>query len=313
MARGHDVNPDRSLLAMLPRRHALLGLAALPLLQGCSAPLAEMSATASTKAGAGLLHESALAHGGAALAGVRDISVGYQGEWRPFMNRMQPALVDAGFRGGSQERLLLRDGLIGQVHEGPDGHKQVLRRDGQAPGDLRVMFNGAEATDRPRRDAAALVADAYRLFLLGPMLLDALPPGRIIVEDGGTEDIVAGDERRVCDVLRVRLAPGLGFAPSDRLEVLIARDDRLMRRVRFTLDGLETTQGALAEVDTWRHVTVGGIRFPTRFHEQLLRPLPLPVHDWQLTGIDLDRGLQPGDVAIGGFSGPAIRLALAIG
>jgi hypothetical protein len=297
---------------MFPRRNLLLGLASLPLVQGCSAPLAEMSGTASTGAGSGLLRESALAHGSEALARLHDISVGYQGEWRPFMNRMQPALVDAGFRGGSQERILLRDGMIGQAHQGPDGNKQVLRRAGQAPQDLLVAFNGAEATDRPRRDAAALVADAYALFLLGPMLLDALPPGRLILEVGGTEDITTGDESKLCDVLRVRLAPGLGFAPSDRLEVLIARDDRLMRRVRFTLDGLETTQGALAEVDTWRNAAIGGIRFPTRFHEQLLRPLPLPVHDWQLTGLDLDRGLQPADVGIGGFSGPALRPASSI-
>jgi hypothetical protein len=37
------------------------------------------------------------------------------------------------------------------------------------------------------------------------------------------------------------------------------------------------------------------------------------VHDWQLTGIDLDRGLQAGDIGIGGFSGPAMRPASAIG
>ena len=287
---------------MFVRRSLLLSLASLPLLQACSAQLDEMSNSSSTDSGAGLLRESALAHGGQALRDIADISVSYQGEWRPFMNRMQPALVDAGFRGGSQERLLLRSRMIGQTHQGADGRKQVLRQDGQETTDIAVAFNGVQATDRARRDAAALVADAYALFLLGPMLLAAMAPGRVIVERGGTEDIQAGDERRRCDVLRVRLTPGLGFATSDRLEVLIAQDDRLMRRVRFTLDGLSSTQGALAEVDTWRHVALGGIRWPTRFHEQLLRPLPLPVHDWQLTGLDLNRGVQPSDITISGFS-----------
>lgn len=294
---------------MFPRRSLLLGLASLPLVQACSAPLAEISISSSTDAGASLLRESASAHGAQALARVQDISVGYQGEWRPFMNRMQPALVDAGFRGGSQERLLLRDRLIGQAHQGPDGQKQVLRREGQAAVDLQATFNGIDATDRPRRDAAALVADAYALFLLGPMWLARQPANRLIAMRGGTEDIQSGDERRLCDVLRIQLRPGLGFASSDSLEVLIARDDRLMRRVRFTLQGLESTQGALAEVDTWRHVAISGIKFPTRFHEQLLRPLPLPVHDWQLTGLDLDRGLQPADIAISGFSASASRPA----
>lgn len=296
---------------MFPRRSLLLGLATLPLVQACSAPLAEMSATASTEAGTRLLRESAQAHGAQALAARHDISVGYQGEWRPFMNRLQPALVDAGFRGGSQERILLRDGLIGQAHEGPDGHKQVLRHSGTTQSDLTVTFNGIEATDQPRRDAAALVADAYALFLLGPMLLASQPDGRLIAEYGGTEDIRAGDEDRRCDVLRIRLTPGLGFATSDRLELLIAQDDHLMRRVRFTLDGLQSTQSALAEVDTWRHVAIGGINWPTRFHEQLLRPLPLPVHDWQLTGLDFDRGLQQSDIAISGFSPLADRKANA--
>ncbi len=312
---------------MFPRRSLLLSLASLPLVQGCSAPLTAMSATSSDTDGLDLLHESALAHGAEALAGVRDISVGYQGEWRPFMNRMQPDLVDAGFRGGSQERLLLRAGLIGQAHQGPDGQKQVLRRQGQAPADLDVAFNGSVATDRLRRDAAALVADAYALFLLGPMWLARLPAGRLVAVRGDSEEItvrggseeitVRGDseestsgvERRVCDVLRLQLRPGLGFAASDLLEVLIDRTDRLMRRVRFTLDGLQSTQGALAEVDTWRHITLGDVRFPTRFHEQLLRPLPLPVHDWRLTGLDLDRGLQASDIAVTGFSTLAARAA----
>lgn len=297
---------------MFARRSLLLGLASLPLVQACSAPLAQLSGTVSTEDGTSLLQDSARAHGVQILDGIRDISVGYQGEWRPFMNRMQPELVDAGFRGGSQERLLLRDRLIGQTHQGPDGQKQVLRHEGQSAADLQVAFNGTAATDRPRRDAAALVADAYSLFLLGPAWLARQPPDRLIIERGGTEDIQAGDEHRLCDVLRIQLRPGLGFAPSDLIELLIARDDRLMRRVRFTLDGLQTTQGALAEVDTWRHVAIAGIPFPTRFHEQLLRPLPLPVHDWRLTGLDLNRGLQPSDIGIAGFSPLASRPAAPV-
>jgi hypothetical protein len=290
---------------MPPRRTLLLSLASLPLLQGCSAPLAELSNPATSNDAKRLLAESAAAHGFNAFQRLSDLSVSYQGEWRPFMNRMQPELVDAGFRGGSQERLLLRQGLVAQAHQGPDGHKQVVRRPGQAATDLSVWFNDVEATDKPRRDAAALVADAYRLFLLGPMLLAGAWMDRLDLELGDTETITAGDERRECDVLRVRAHPGLGFATTDRMEILIARDDRLMRRVRFTLDGLQSTQGALAEVDTWRHIDHRGVKWPTRFHEQLLRPLPLPVHDWSLTGLDIDRGLRASDIEGIRFTGNA--------
>ena len=70
-----------------------------------------------------------------------------------------------------------------------------------------------------------------------------------------------------------------------------------MRRVRFTLGGLESTRGAVAEVDTFDRITLLGVRWPTRFHERLLRPLPLHVHDWRLRGLDLNRGLKSADIS----------------
>ena len=80
---------------------------------------------------------------------------------------------------------------------------------------------------------------------------------------------------------------------------------RLMRRVRFSLDGLTSTQGAIAEVETFDHVSLHGVRWPTRFYERLLRPLPLPVHDWRLTGLDVNRGMVAADVAAAAFVGRA--------
>ena len=280
------------------RRRLLLGgagAAVLPLLPGCAQPLPVSLNTTITPAARALLQASAQAHGLSAWAGIADVSVRYEGQWRALIGQIQPALADTGFRGESQERLLVREGVVAQSYRGASGRKQVLRRDADAgPGGVRVWFNGEEARDAERRAAAALVADGYALFLLGPLWLQQrwLVQRTLTMELGGVESVGAFE----CDVLRVRAAPGLGFAESDRLALLIDREVQLMRAVRFTLDGLPATAGAIAQVETFDHVSVGGVRWPTRFQERLLRPAPLPVHDWRLTGLDLDRGLTVSDV-----------------
>jgi hypothetical protein len=296
------------------RRRTVLACAALPawpLLHGCAAPLPLSLNAATTPAARAMLEESAAAHGGAALAKIDDLSLRYEGEWRALINRLQPALADAGFRGGSEERLLLRDGLTAQTHTGPSGRKQVVRRTAsQAQGEVRVWFNGEEAQDTDRRAAAALVVDGYSLFLLGPMLLASTwsTQRTLVLELGSVEPV----NEHVCDVLHVRVAPGFGFSPAERLALFIDRKERLMRRVRFTLDGLASTVGAIAEVEAFDHVTLHGVRWPTRFYERLLRPLPLPVHDWRLTGLDVNRGLDAGELSGPVFGGKAIPPAMAL-
>lgn len=301
----------------LMRRHVTLGLLAapaLPLLQGCAAPLPSLASSASTPEAQELLAASAAAHGAAALAGIGDVSVSYAGEWRPLVGRLQPDLVDAGFRGRSEERLLLRERVVAQDHAGPAGRKQVLRETVPgAQGGIRVWLNGQETADVNRRAAAALVADGYSFFLFGPMLLARPGADRTFVMAlSGTARIEVGGEAHDCDVLRVDVAPGLGFSAADQLALYIDRRERLMRRVGFTLEGLEGTRSALAEVDAWGHVPLRGVRWPTRFHERLLRPAPLPVHDWRMTGLDLDRGLDRASVGGPAFTGAAARPAAAL-
>ena len=282
------------------RRVVLAGL-----LQGCAAPFVPLGDVPSSSEAEALLTAGAVAHGSAALAGIADISVRYAGQWRPLVGRMQPELVDEGFRGGSEERLLLGPRLVGQAHTGPLGMKQVVRHAGRgAEGDVRVWFNGTEARDRKRRDAAALVADGYGLFLLGPMSL--VGKDRVVtLAMAPAERITVFDETCECDVVRASLAPGLGFSERDELLVYLDRATRLMRRVRFTLDGLESTQGAIAEVDTGGHVLRHGVQWPTRFHERLLRPVPLGVHDWRLEGLDVNRGMTTDEVETVRFEGKA--------
>ena len=295
------------------RRQLLLASLAIPsltILPGCAAPLPALLNPGTAPAARALLDESAAAHGLAALAVINDLNLRYVGEWRPLIDKLQPALADQGFRGGSEERLLLREGLVAQAHSGPSGRKQVVRRPGTsaaAQGDVRVWFNGEEAGDADRPRAAAVVIDGYGLFLLGPMLLAQ----RWSAERSMGLELAGVDyvNEHECDVLRVRLAPGFGFSASEQIALFIDRKERLMRRVRFTLDGLPSTVGAIAEVECFDHVTLHGVRWPTRFYERLLRPLPLPVHDWRLTGLDVNRGLAVAEVSGPAFSGKALAPA----
>ena len=297
------------------RRRALLAVPLAAVLQGCAAPLAPLVDTTTAPDAEALLAESAAAHGLADLAGITDISVSYAGHWRALVGRLQPDLVDAGFRGQSQERWLLRERLVAQAHVGPDGRKQVVRQMGRSnAGDIRVWFNDAETSDRDKRDAAALVVDGYSLFLLGPMLLAAqwMADRSLVMQLAGVERLTFEGEYHDCDVLRVRMTPGVGLSDHDELALYISRADRLMRRVRFTLNGLDSTRGAVAEVDTLDHIVLRGVQWPTRFHERLLRPVPIPVHDWQLTGLDLDRGLTSAELSGSSFTGHAIAPARAL-
>ena len=290
-----------------PQRRTLLaaGLAApmLSLLHGCAQPLPVSLTSRPTPAAQSLLNESAQAHGLTAFKAAADVSVAYDGVWRALIDKIQPVLVDPAFRGKSEERMLLRDGVIGQAHTGPGGRKFVARRPAaHAFGEVRVWFNGEEARDTERRAAAALVADAYRLFLFGPMLL---VERNLVLELGDVEWV----NEHSCDVLRVQLAPGLGHSNVDQLAVYIDRKERLMRRVRFSLEGLESTKGSAAEVETFDHLALHGMRLPTRFFERMVRPMRMPVHDWKLTGLDVNRGFTAADLAGPEFAGAARQAA----
>jgi hypothetical protein len=294
---------------------ASLALPLLPMLPACTAPLVPLTAPSSSAEAEALLRVSAAAHGVDALSQISDVNVRYAGQWHALVDKVQPALVDAGHRGGSEERLLLREGLTAQEHNGPKGDKHVTRRTAAASqGDVHVWFNGEESNDPDARAAAALVVDGYDLFLLGPMLLATrwTRERSLVMGTGGVERIRQDGHEHECDVLRVRLTPGLGFSEMDQLALYIDRDDHLMRRVRFSLNGLESTRGAIAEVETIDHMRLHGVEWATRFHEQLLRPLPLSVHDWRLEGLDVNRGLSGADLSGREFTGKAVAPAATL-
>jgi hypothetical protein len=254
----------------------MLSAGVLPALPGCRASLMPVSATPTSDRAMALLETSADAHGFAQLDAIVDLNVSYEGHWRWLVGKIQPELVDSGFRGQSQERWLLREGLVAQLHSGPRGQKKVVRRDSADGTDtVEVWLNGERATSRARLDAAALVVDAYSVFLLGPMLLVRNAAPRSITSAIAGHAQLKQDGRNLdCEVLHIELRPGIGRSDMDQLELWIDRSTHLMHRVRMSLNGLESTRVAIVDIDTFAHRRIVGIQWPTRFHERLLRPAP---------------------------------------
>ena len=295
-------------------RRALLGALTLPwLVGGCSTPLplGPPPAGDADADAAARLRESAQAHGLDAYRQLTDINIGYRGEWRPLVNRLQPEVVDAGFRASSQERLMPQAGIVAQAYTGPMGRKQVVwRRGGQNGraddlGDAAVWFNGVRSTDTAAQDAAALVAESYGLFLLGPLWL---ADRNLRMRMGGTERV----DGRTCDVVDVWVTPGLGRVATDRIALCIDRADGLVHRVRFTLEGFANTRGAVAEVDTFEHERRFGVAWPMRSHERIVHPIALSAHDWRVTGLDVNRGYAADDLRGASFGGDAAAPARPI-
>lgn len=308
------------LLTASINRRRWLALTALPaagsLLGGCGTPLPlSASAPASASAAAAQrLADSANAHGLAAYRQITDINIGYGGQWRPLINRVQPEVVDEGFRGPSQERLMPAAGVVAQAYAGVKGKKQVfwqrgrtLAPAGREQGEVAVWFNGQPSAKASELAAAALVAEGYGLFLLGPLWIASRQAAGLAVpaEVAGTERV----HGRLCDVVQVWVSPGLGHAATDRVSLLIDRDDHVTRRLRFTLEGYEGTRGAVAEVDCFEHARRFGLLLPMRSYEEVVHPIRLPAHDWFVTGLDVNRGYSVEALRGAQFSGAAAAAA----
>lgn len=292
----------------VPRR-TFLGAALLPWLGGCSTPLPLVAAPPSDAAAAARLMDSAQAHGLDAYRRIDDINISFAGQWRPLINGIQPEVVDAGYRGPSQERLLPRLGVVGQAYTGPRGRKHVSwrRGDGSAanPGEVGVWYDGQPSGSPPLRSAAALVAECCGLFLLGPLWL---AERRLPAQMAGTEFV----DGRLCDVVQVWLSPGLGQVAQDRVALCIDRGNAVTRRLRFTLEGFAGTRGAVAEVDTFDHERRFGVLWPMRSYEEVVHPIRLPAHDWFVTGLDVNRGYGAQALQGPAFSGTAAAPAKAL-
>lgn len=295
--------------SFLLNRRTALGFLLLPWAAGCSTPLPLVDAPPTDVDAERVLKESAEAHGLQAYQQLVDINVAYAGEWRPLIGRIQPEVTDTGFRGSSQERIMPKAGAIGQSYRGDRGRKQVAWRRGNGSADdlgtVSVWFNGARSTETAALQAAALVAEGYGLFLMGPLwLVGRGHPARLI----GTERV----DGRLCDVVELWVSPGLGRARSDRVALCVDRVNRLTRRMRFTLEGFVNTQGAVAEVDTFDHQNHFGVTWPMRSFERVVHPIALPAHDWRITGLDVNRGYPVETIMGPEFTGGAAPSARAV-
>jgi hypothetical protein len=306
-------------------RRAALGALAIPVwagISGCGTPLPlKTQATGIQPEAAQRLRQSAVVHGLAAFRNITDINIAYDGQWRPLINGIQPEVVDAGFRGSSQERLLPGLGINAQLYQGPQGRKFVgWQRGGGAAGQvgkIEVWTNGQPVNSQPMLTAAALVAEIYGLFLLGPLWLmdvdmdmaSGQPTSRVKALQLASTENVDGD---ICDVVQAWLAPGWGQSALDRVALCISRNDQVTRRMRFTLEGFAGTQGAVAETDTYDHQQRFGILWPMRSFERVLHPLALPAHDWRITGLDVNRGYDAKAVSGPAFTGMAAAPARSL-
>lgn len=277
----HDGLLTRKTAELISTMHlpsCLLGVG-LSLLASCSSlPVPGGSARTGTSTDAVAVLKRSAALSGNPWRNYRQVKVAYAGEWHSLTTRLQPVLTDPGFRKGSVETYQPRVGRVLQLHSGPQGSKQVVRRGPKT----EVLVNGMASKDREVIAAAALVADAYTGFLFGPSWLVGRGSDLTLLEEKPL-----GGER--CELVAGKLSPGIGSSAEDHFIVWIGKDSGLMRRFQFTLNGLESTRGADVEVtfsDHWQ--AADGSIWPGHFVETIQRPILTKAHDWRLNGLWLD-------------------------
>ena len=104
-------------------------------------------------------------------------------------------------------------------------------------------------------------------------------------------------DKAACDQVLVVLRPGFGEAKEDRVILSIDRISKQLRRVRMTLNGLESTQGAEVDVTFRNFQKIGGILWPTDFDERIRVPFDLHAHHWRVLGLEINRALRSGELA----------------
>lgn len=224
-----------------------------------------------------ILKKSASAHGDP-WKRLSLVKVSFDGEWSTLATRIQPVLTDADFRKSSVESYRTGGRRIFQIHTGPGGTKTVERHGNSTS----VSYNGKPTDDREKLDAAALVADAYTVFVFGSSWLSE-----------NSENLQLLPTRKLngesCHLISGTLKPGIGKSSEDHFIAWISNDTSLLKRFQFTLNGLESTRGADVEVTFLEMKTAaGGTTWPTHFIERIQRPLNIKAHEWRMTSLILD-------------------------
>jgi hypothetical protein len=249
------------------------------LLSGCAGTRLGGFAFETSKADAvALVRESAHAHGFEHGRVPERVTAQLDGNWYSLVTKVQPELTDSRFRKSSVETYDVRRGRVVQRHTGPGGVKDVVRtRDG-----VTVRYNGVVSTNETARAAAALVADAYTMFLFGPVFF--LERSGVVFEKEPERVTIDGN---VCLQVRARLRPGFGFSPEDHALLSFDKQSRRLKRVLFTINGLASTQGAEVDVTFGGFNSRGGYIWPTEFFERVRSPLRIPAHRWGALSVEV--------------------------
>ena len=281
--------------------HVALGAAVLLIAAGCSTrfPHVKKSATASEQAEAHAIFERCLAaHGGDIRTFAEDLNLSIDGTWSTLIQRIQPLVTDSAYRITAQERFRPSDQLYAVWWQGPAGTKKVLR----TPTTVEVTYNGIRELDEKKLQAAAMTADAFQLFHLGPSFLQMRRAAFVRLDDAREAGVTY---QRLLTTLR----PGLGFSPADDVVIWINPRTGRLFRVHLTLNGFETTQGAHVDTTFLEYRQLGRLLLPTRFRERVRGPIRIHAHDWWMTGADLARGWDAAAVsgpdAAGAAAAPA--------
>lgn len=261
-------------------RSVLFVIAALSFAGCASTEIPRTALTASDPEAVALITASQRAHGAMAYSTIRDLNVRTGGKWGLIGSRLQSKLADARYRRESEDALDLVSGTTVQLQKGSGGRKFVLR----APGRVTVWYNGqADAREEVIR-AAALEADAGKMFLLGPHYFQR--PG-VILEKLGTAKIEGAE----CDQVLAVLRPGFGYSEEDRVVLSIDRGTQRLRRVALTLNGVGNETGAEVTFDKWAQRS--GVLWATDYTEKLRGRLKLAFHEWTLIDLKANHGFAP--------------------
>ena len=277
----------------------LLGLFAA----GCSTPFpppAPKGSFADNEQAQAIFDRCLNAHGGDVRTLAEDLNLSLEGEWGALIQRIQPLVADTAYRTTAQERFRPSQGLYSALWQGPAGTKKVVR----TPTAVEVYYNGTRETDEAKLQAAAMTADAFQFFHLGPSFLRLRNASFTRVEDG-REDGVAYQR------LRTTLRPGFGFSPEDEVVVWIDPVNHRLFRVHFTLNGFARTRGAHVDTTFREYRQVGPLLVPVVLQERVRGPIRIKAHDWWMTGADLDRGWEAEAVSGAELTGAAAAPARA--
>lgn len=240
-------------------------------------------------------------HGGDSLADLNDVNVGVDGEWHFLITKIQPLVTDDEYRQQSQERILVSPRAYAAHYQGDAGTKWVYRTATQT----NVAYNGEVTTDQQKRAASALTADAFYLFVLGPLALPTRVDNWKRLEDGEWQN-------KMHYRINGELTPGIGNSERDHITLWIDKATNLTVRLHITLEGFESTRGAHVDTTYLAYETVGAFTLPTHFFERVLGPIKLDAHEWWYTGLDINRGIDSADISINGWSDKASAPAAAL-